>query len=98
MQKTTASCSVFGSLSVRESLWQQGQLAVDEGHREQGMGTKPLDHVVKLAAAMGCSRIELGSAFRRPRSHDLTPSWNLRTGHSLFSKPIGRIRSDWAIG
>jgi GNAT superfamily N-acetyltransferase len=84
----------FCSLSVRQSLWQHGQLAhcdelvVDEEHRGKGIGAKLLDHVVTLAAAMGCSRIELDSAFHRTQAHRFYAKLGFENRAFLFSKPI----------
>ena len=65
----------FCSLSVKNSLWQEGyigyvlELVVDSSLRGQGIGTNLLRLAVSLAKEKDCRRIELDSAFHRKEAH-----------------------------
>jgi glucosamine-phosphate N-acetyltransferase len=65
----------FCSLSVRESLWQQGLLAhvdeivVDAECWKRGIGSALLEHAAAYARRKGCARMELDSAFHGKASH-----------------------------
>lgn len=65
----------FASLSIKNSLWEEGPLAnidefvVDEEARGQGVGTALLEHMIDFARKSGCTRIELDSAFHRTEAH-----------------------------
>lgn len=84
----------FCSLSVRQSLWQHGQLGhcdelvLDEEHRGNEVGTRLLDHIIKRATALGCSRIELDSAFHRTQAHAFYAKLGFENRAFLSSKPL----------
>lgn len=65
----------FVSLSFRNSLWQEGLLAnidelvVDDSARGQGIGKSLVEYVTDQARKIGCTRIELDSAFHRTDAH-----------------------------
>lgn len=65
----------FASLSIKNSLWEAGPLAnidelvVDEAARGQGVGSALIDYLADTARKLGCSRIELDSAFHRTDAH-----------------------------
>lgn len=65
----------FASLSIKNSLWEEGpmanidELVVDNAHRGEGIGSVLLEFVVETASKLGCSRIELDSAFHRTEAH-----------------------------
>lgn len=65
----------FASLSIKNSLWEEGpmasidELVVDDAHRGEGIGSTLLEFVVDTARKLGCSRIELDSAFHRTEAH-----------------------------
>ena len=66
----------FCSVSFKNSLWQEGPLAnidelvVAETARGQGIGSALLDAVIDVARKIGCTRIELDSAFQRTEAHE----------------------------
>jgi glucosamine-phosphate N-acetyltransferase len=82
----------FGSLTVRSSLWQEGnlghvdELVVDAAHRGRGIGTQLLEGLVALAKAKGCRRIELDSAFHRDEAHRFYEKRGFENRACLFSK------------
>lgn len=84
----------FGSLRVRNNLWQAGclgqvdELVVDAGHRGQGIGTQLLDALTALARLKGCIRIELDSAFHRTQAHRFYESRGFEKRAVLFSKAL----------
>jgi glucosamine-phosphate N-acetyltransferase len=84
----------FCSLSIRDSLWQQGRLShvdelvVDEGCRKRGIGSALLEAAITFAAARGCARIELDSAFARKRAHRFYESFGFDKRAFLFSKEL----------
>lgn len=65
----------FASVHIKNSLWAEGTLAnidelvVDEDHRGEGIGSALLAHIIDCAGKIGCSRIELDSAFHRTDAH-----------------------------
>jgi glucosamine-phosphate N-acetyltransferase len=84
----------FASLSVRNSLWQEGklghvdELVVDAEHRNRGVGTRLLEHLVALARQRGCRRMELDSAFHRKDSHQFYERHGFENGAFHFSKTL----------
>ena len=84
----------FGSLSVRNSLWQQGPLAnvdelvVDEAWRGRGIGTEMLDRLSDCARELGCRRIELDSALHRKEAHAFYESRGFERLSYLFTRPL----------
>lgn len=84
----------FGSLSVKDNLWEAGrlgrieELVVDVGHRGQGIGTQLLNRLIDLAKERECHRVELDSAFRRKEAHRFYESHWFENRAYLFSKAI----------
>ena len=84
----------FGSLSMRNSIWQQGWLAnvdelvVDEASRGRGVGTAMLDRLADTAREMGCRRIELDSALHRKEAHAFYESRGFERISYLFTKSL----------
>jgi ribosomal protein S18 acetylase RimI-like enzyme len=84
----------FGSLSVRNSIWQQGPLAnvdelvVDEQWRGRGIGTDLLERLSDCAREMGCRRIELDSALHRKEAHAFYESRGFERMSFLFTRPL----------
>jgi glucosamine-phosphate N-acetyltransferase len=82
----------FGSLTVRSSLWQEGQighvdeLVVDAACRGRGIGTQLLEGLVALAKAKGCRRVELDSALHRGEAHRFYEKQGFENRAFLFSK------------
>ena len=81
----------FGSLSVKNNLWQQGYLAqvdelvVDSQHRGRGIGTLLLGRLADLARQRGCRRLELDSSFHREAAHRFYEKLGLRKRAYLFT-------------
>jgi glucosamine-phosphate N-acetyltransferase len=102
----------FCSLSVRESLWQQGWLAhvdeivVDEKHRNRGIGSALLEEAAAYAKRKGCARVELDSAFHRRAAHRFYEGLGFAKRAYMFSKALSpkmcshpaRTRTDYARG
>ncbi len=65
----------FGSLHIRNNLWQQGELAqidelvVDEARRGSGLGAMLLKKLMDEARSRGCGHIELATAMQRLDAH-----------------------------
>jgi glucosamine-phosphate N-acetyltransferase len=84
----------FCSVSVRESLWQQGRLAhvdelvVDAEHRGKGIGSALLDEAAAYAKKSGCARVELDSAFHRRAAHRFYEGLGFVKRAHLFSKTL----------
>ncbi|HUO98885.1 MAG TPA: GNAT family N-acetyltransferase [Rhizomicrobium sp.] len=84
----------FCSLTVKNSLWQEGLLAnvdelvVEESRRGQGIGRALLDHVTAIARERGCARVELDSAFVRTEAHRFYEALGFEKRAYLFSKPL----------
>ena len=82
----------FGSLTVKNNLWQQGYLAtidelvVDAEHRGAGVGTQLLQHLTSLAKKRGCHVVELDSAFHREAAHGFYEQQGFQKRAYLFSK------------
>jgi ribosomal protein S18 acetylase RimI-like enzyme len=82
----------FCSLSVKNSLWQEGnlghvdELVTDESYRGRGIGTEMLRMVVEIAEAKRCKRIELDSAFERKDAHQFYKNNGFEERAILFSK------------
>jgi glucosamine-phosphate N-acetyltransferase len=86
----------FCSLSIRNSLWQQGFIAhideiiVDQAHRGQGIGTQLMTKALKIAAKTGCARVELDSAFYRKQTHVFYDQLGFENRAYLFSKLLNK--------
>jgi glucosamine-phosphate N-acetyltransferase len=86
----------FCSLSVRESLWQQGLLAhvdeivVDAEHRGQGIGSALLEEAAAFAKKKGCARVELDSAFHRRTAHRFYEKHGFTKRAYMFSRPLSQ--------
>ena len=84
----------FGSLTLKNNLWQQGYLAhidelvVDSDYRGRGIGTQLLNQLVRLARDRGCRRVELDSAFHREQAHQFYQQHGFENRAFLFSKII----------
>lgn len=84
----------FGSLTLRNSLWQAGWLAhvdelvVDRNYRRQGIGTRLLQELLAVAQQRGCRRIELDSAFQRDEAHRFYEQQGFQRRAYLFSKVL----------
>ena len=84
----------FGSLSMRNSIWQQGWLAnvdelvVDQASRGRGVGTAMLDRLADTAREMGCRQIELDSALHRKEAHAFYESRGFERISYLFTKSL----------
>jgi len=84
----------FGTLSFKNSLWQEGTLAridelvVDESRRAGGVGTLLLRQLTAKAADKGCSGIELDSSFHRIEAHGFYEKRGFAKRAFLFFKSI----------
>jgi len=84
----------FGSLTIKNNLWQQGHLAnvdelvVEEKHRRRGIGARLLEHLVALAVQRGCRRVELDSSFHREQAHHFYETLGFQKRAYLFSKVL----------
>jgi GNAT superfamily N-acetyltransferase len=84
----------FGSLSVKNNLWQEGflghvdELVVDKEYRGRGIGTQLLEHVISLARRKGCLRIELDTAFHREEAHQFYERHGFENRGYIFSKML----------
>ena len=84
----------FGSLSLKNSLWQRGylghvdELVVDGGHRGRGVGTRLLNELVAPARQRGCRRLEVDSAPHREAAHRLYERLGFESRAYLFSKRL----------
>ncbi len=84
----------LGAVSFKDNLWQEGEIAyveelvVLEAWRGQGIGTRLLTHLIQLAEARGCRRIELDSAFHRTAAHRLYERHGLEKRAYLFSRVL----------
>jgi GNAT superfamily N-acetyltransferase len=82
----------FGSLTIKNNLWQQGYLAnvdelvVEAEQRGRGIGKELLEHLVDLASQRGCRRIELDSSFHREQAHQFYEAQGFQKRAYLFSK------------
>ena len=80
----------FGSLTLKNNLWQQGYLAhidelvVDSDYRGRGIGTQLLNQLVRLARDRGCRRVELDSAFHREQAHQFYQQHGFENRAFLF--------------
>ena len=81
----------FASLSVRNSLWQEGNLAhideivVDDECRGRGVGTALMQALMAVARERSCRRIELDSAFSRESAHAFYRSQGFQKRGFVFS-------------
>ena len=86
----------FCSLSVKNSLWEDGELAhiselvVDHQLRGNGFGTALIQSAIKLAQDRGCKRIELDSAFHRDVAHEFYETLGFERRAYLFSLKLRR--------
>jgi RimJ/RimL family protein N-acetyltransferase len=84
----------FGSLTVKNNLWQAGplghidELVVDTEWRGRGIGTRLLEELAVLARRKGCRRVELDSALHREAAHRLYERHGFEKRGYLFSKPL----------
>lgn len=81
----------FASVNVRNSLWRSGRVAfldalvVHERQRRAGIGAALVGRAADIARELGCSCIELDSAFHRPGAH-------------LFYERLGFEKSGFMFG
>jgi glucosamine-phosphate N-acetyltransferase len=84
----------FGSLTLKNNLWQQGflghvdELIVDGEQRGRGVGKQLLDQLIVAARQRGCSRVELDSAFHRKQAHQFYEKYGFENRAYLFSREI----------
>lgn len=84
----------FGSLTLNHSLRETGpigrldELVVDRDHRCQGIATLLLQAIEGLAVDVGCSRLELDSAFHRKDEHAFYEQRRYERSALLFSKQL----------
>jgi len=84
----------FCLLSVRNSVRQEAlpanidELVVDERYRGRGIGRALVDHMIDLARQLGCTRIELESAFHRECARAFYERLGFEKRAFLFSKPL----------
>jgi len=84
----------LGAISFKDNLWQEGviayveELVVLDTMRGQGIGSQLLAHLIGLADAQGCRRIELDSAFHRTEAHRLYERYGLEKRAYLFSRVL----------
>ncbi|MBI3051884.1 GNAT family N-acetyltransferase [Candidatus Woesearchaeota archaeon] len=84
----------FASLTIKNNLWQEGNLAhideliVDQQFRKRGVGTKLLEQIIATAKERECKRIELDSAFHRKEAHAFYKIKGFENRAFLFSKKI----------
>jgi len=82
----------FGSLTIKSNLWSEAyvgyvdEMVVDEAHRDRGIGTQILDHLISWARERGCNRIELDSAFHRKDAHAFYERRGFQSRAYLYSK------------
>ena len=81
----------FCSLSLKNSLWQQGytghidELIVDEEFRRKGVGKELLERIIEIARNKKCCRIELDSAHHRVKAHRFYLNNGFENRANLFS-------------
>ena len=84
----------FGSLSIKNSIWQAGYLAhideliVDEQYRGEKIGSQILLHLTEIAFEKGCKKIELDSAHHRIAAHKFYEHKGFINRAALFSKDL----------
>lgn len=84
----------FCSLTLKNSLWQEGYLAhidelvIDERRRGLGIGLSLLHRLIETAGELGCSRIELDSAFERTDAHRFYEREGFENRAFLFSRSL----------
>jgi len=84
----------FGSLTIKNDLWQEGNLAhidelvVEEAFRGQGVGTRLLVTLIKLAQKHNCGRIELDSGFHRQAAHKFYAGQGFENRGLIFSRKL----------
>jgi GNAT superfamily N-acetyltransferase len=84
----------FASLTMNSSLRHEGaighvdDLMVDREHRCHGIATLLMQRIEELALAVGCTRLELDSAFHRKEVHAFYEQRQFARRALLFSKPL----------
>ena len=84
----------FASLTLKASLRHEGaighvdELMVDRDHRCRGIATLLMQRIEELALAVGCTRLELDSAFHRKEVHAFYEQRQFARRALLFSKPL----------
>lgn len=84
----------FGSLTLKNNLWQEGYLAhidelvVDGAYRGKGIGTQLLERLIALAREKDCRRVELDSAFHRKEAHGFYRQQGFADRGVIFSKIV----------
>ncbi|HET7207723.1 MAG TPA: GNAT family N-acetyltransferase [Terriglobales bacterium] len=84
----------FCSLTLKNSLWQQGflahidELVVDESVRGRGIGTELLVAAIEVAKRQNASRIELDSGFHRTSAHRFYEQRGFQNRGYLFSAKL----------
>jgi glucosamine-phosphate N-acetyltransferase len=84
----------FGSLTIKNNLWQAGNLAhidelvVETAFRGRGVGTRMLEELVKLAEKHHSQRIELDSAFHREAAHRFYAGRGFENRGYIFSREL----------
>jgi GNAT superfamily N-acetyltransferase len=84
----------FASLNLKNRLWAEGSLAwvdeivVDASYRGQGIGTRLLAELEKVALQNNCARLELDSSFHRTSAHQFYERRGFERRAALFSKRI----------
>jgi glucosamine-phosphate N-acetyltransferase len=84
----------FCTLTVRRSLWQEGnlghvgELVVDGDYRRSGVGTALLEKVAEIAQQRHCRRLELDSGFHRAGAHEFYERRGFEKRAFLFSRVL----------
>lgn len=84
----------FGSMVVKNSLWQAGnlgyidELVVDERVRGKKIGARLLQAMIILAKKHDCRTIKLDSAFFRKRAHKFYENKGFKKCAYLFLKEL----------
>ncbi|OPY76992.1 MAG: Aminoglycoside N(6')-acetyltransferase type 1 [Syntrophorhabdus sp. PtaU1.Bin058] len=84
----------FVSLSIKDSLWQEGlvahieELVVDQKARGKGVGTALVGHTIAMARDRGCRRVELDSAHHREAAHRFYERLGFENRAVLFSMAL----------
>lgn len=82
----------FCSLTIKNNLWQEGflahvdELVVNHADRGQGIGSRLLEAIIKIAVQRSCRRVELDSAFHRTEAHAFYERQGFENRAYLFSK------------
>jgi glucosamine-phosphate N-acetyltransferase len=84
----------FCSLTIKNNLWQAGylghidELVVSKGKRGLGIGSALLAAIIGIAKEVGCSRVELDSAFHRAEAHGFYEQQGFEKRAYLFSRSL----------